>query len=184
MARPYTRKKHITLTLYDGGANELELTCYADVPEIPEPIIRVDPEPYYCQGTFESIEEADDTIEFADFSITCDIADSGVDASEKVLAVDQWINHFKTDDGTAPLTSTNSGTIQVRDSQTKSLESLGFPTDWKTIGMKIEFDNNEDGKDFGKKWEHCQPVSALFSTSGNAQVTINLRILCAGVDIT
>ena len=185
MARPFTRKKHVTLTLFDynvayASRNELVVRGYADLPEIPEPIINVAPEPFYCKGNLQSLEEADDTVEFADFSITLDILDEQVSSSKFAFA--QWFNEFKNLAGAA-LTSTNTGEVdvQVMNSKTKTLTTIGLPTAWKTIGMDLEFDN--DDKKFGKTWMFCMPVDARFSSSGNAQVTINMRILGASTNL-
>lgn len=182
--RPYLRKKHVTIKLYDASTptpKSLIISGYSDIPEISEPILDVAPEQYVSQGTFRSIEEADDALTYTEFNLPIDVLDSQVTANKN--AIDQWMNFFKDVAGIA-LTSTNDGSAQIRNNKTHALVSTGLSTAWKTCGLKVLFDNSATGKAFGKDFKYVQPLSARFSTAGHAQVTLNFRILCAGTDIS
>lgn len=179
--RGYTRKKHVTLRFFDGGTNKVDIVGYTDLPEIPDPYIDVPPEAFISQGSFVSTEEGDDNLIFSDFAITIDIVDSQVTTNKHEL--DAWFNQFKTVGG-ADLTSTNDGNAQVFNNQTKALQSINLDEGWNTLGMIVFFDNAQAEKGFGKKFNYVLPGSARFSTSGKAQVTINVRILASGESIT
>ena len=184
MARPYLRKKHVTIQLYDGTSitpKTLAISGYSDVPEIPEPVIDVPPEQFVSQGSFKSVEEADDALAYTEFNITVDMLDSQVTSNKN--AIDQWMNLFKDSAGGA-LVSTNNGSAQVRNNKTHALVTTGLSTAWKTCGLKILFNNAATGKAFGKDFKYVQPLSARFSTAGHAQVTLAFRVLCAGTDIS
>ena len=179
--RGYTRKKHVTLRFFDGGSNELDIVGYTDLPEIPDPYLDVPPEAFISQGSFVSTEEADDNLVFSDFAITIDVLDDQVTTNKHEL--DAWFNEFKTVGGD-DLTSTNDGSAEVFSNQTKTLQSINLDPAWDTLGMIVFFDNGETDKGFGKKFDYILPGSARFSTSGKAQVTINVRILGSGESIT
>jgi hypothetical protein len=185
MGRPYLRKKHVDIQLYDGTPTTpytLDITGYADVPELPEPVVDAPAEGYAPQGAFSSIEEGDDTVDLPEFSITIDINDD--DVSSGKYAIDQWINAHKEGNGTTALVSTNDGSAYFRKSIDGTTVSANLSTDWFTIGMKVLFDNDGSGKAFGKDYGYVRPIDARLSTSGKAQVTIRGQIVGAPTDIT
>jgi len=185
MGRPYLRKKHVTISLFDGTtptAKAATITGYADVPELPEPVIDAPAEGYAPQGAFNSIEEGDDTINLPEFSITVDINDSDV-ASNK-YALNEWFNNHKDSTGSATLKSTNDGSAYLKKSIDGSTVSANLATDWFTIGMKVLFNNGGTSKAFGKSYKYVRPISATFSTSNKAQVTLRMQIVGASTDIT
>jgi|LDZU01.1.fsa_nt_gi hypothetical protein len=185
MGRPYLRKKHVTISLYDGTSTTPyteSITGYADVPELPEPVVDAPAEGYSPQGVFNSIEEGDDTITLPEFSITLDINDADV-ASGK-YALDQWFNNHKESSGATALVSTNDGSAYLKKAIDGTTVSANLATDWFTIGMKVIFDTGGTGKAFGKNYKYVRPISASFSTSNKAQVTLRAQIVGAPTDIT
>ncbi len=185
MGRPYLRKKHVTISLFDGTtptAYAATITGYADVPELPEPVIDAPAEGYAPQGVFNSIEEGDDTINLPEFSITVDINDGDV-ASNK-YALNEWFNNHKDSTGSTALTSTNDGSAYLKKSIDGTTVSANLATDWFTIGMKVLFNNSGSAKAFGKSYKYVRPISATFSTSNKAQVTLRMQIVGAPTDIT
>ncbi len=185
MGRPYLRKKHVTISLFDGTtptAFTATITGYADVPELPEPVIDAPAEGYAPQGVFNSIEEGDDTVNLPEFSITVDINDGDV-ASNK-YALNEWFSNHKESNGATALTTTNDGSAYLKKSIDGTTVSANLATDWFTIGMKVLLNNAGTGKAFGKSYKYVRPISATFSTSGKAQVTLRAQIVGAPTDIT
>lgn len=185
MGRPYLRKKHVTIELFDGTATTpftQTITGYADVPELPEPVIDAPAEGYAPQGVFNSIEEGDDTINLPEFSITVDINDADV-ASNK-YALNEWFNNHRASDGSTGLVTTNDGSAYLKKSIDGTTVSANLATDWFTIGMKVLFNNSGSAKAFGKQYKYVRPISATFSTSNKAQVTLRMQIVGAPTDIT
>jgi len=185
MGRPYLRKKHVTISLFDGTPITPfteTITGYADVPELLEPVIDAPAEGYAPQGVFNSIEEGDDTINLPEFSITVDINDD--DVATNKYALNEWFNNHKESNGATALVSTNDGSAYLKKSIDGSTVSANLATDWFTIGMKILFDNSGTAKAFGKQYKYVRPISATFSTSNKAQVTLRMQIVGAPTDIT
>ncbi len=185
MGRPYLRKKHVTISLFDGTPTTPfteTITGYADVPELPEPVIDAPAEGYAPQGAFNSIEEGDDTINLPEFSITVDINDADVTSNK--YALNEWFNNHKESNGATALTTTNDGSAYLKKSIDGTTVSANLAADWFTIGMKVLFNNAGTSKAFGKQYKYVRPISATFSTSNKAQVTLRMQIVGAPTDIT
>lgn len=167
-----------------------EIKYYGEVPELPSVSKNVDIVSFLDRGSFQAFELGDDTIEPADFSLTLDLTAADVQDTGTSEFTADWftiMNNFKDpSDNSTALTSTNSGTVTVRnglDPSTGSTTTVNIASDIDTLRLEILFDDGS--KQTGYKWEHVQPMGVSVSTGdgGFGKMTLNFRAYCAATEI-
>lgn len=163
------------------NANKLSLAYYGDIAEIPDILIDSPFRTISDRGNITHIEEDDDSLDFPEFELTCDIVDSQVDTGKH--EVEQWFNKHKTTDGTE-LDSTNKGYAFARSLVDNSLTNIGLKTKYFTLKLEVVFDNSVSEKAFGRAYRYFQPLQAVVSSGTDAQVVLRGRILGTYEEIT
>ena len=162
------------------------------LPNIPTAEATPDTVLFKDRGSLQGIEVGEDQVDFPEMSVTVDLTAADVttvsDDPSDVFESDWFniMNLFKSPaDGTTSLTSTNSGTVTVKNSfdpSTSATTSVTIPSDIDTLRLEMLF---KDGtRTFGYKWEHAQPLGVEFGGDGTATMTLRFKIWCAPTKIS
>lgn len=180
----FTNKKHVTVKLLDGTdvtPKSAIVIGYADIPDLPDVMVKVPLEPVLDRGNLIGVKEGPDSLEYPEVEITVDMVDAAVVTGKYEL--EQWFNQHK--DGTgADLTSTNDGAAQARSDKDGSLVDVTIPTDFFTIAFGILFDTGDDGKAFGRKYNYCRPIPGSVSVGDKGQYKFKLQLCGTFEEIT
>jgi len=166
-----------------------EIKYYDAVPEIPTAEATPDTIIFRDRGSIQAVEIGEDQVDFPEFSLTVDLTaadttDTGTDEYKS-----DWYNIMNKfvdpSDGSTNLTSTNSGSVNVKnglDPSDSATTSITIPTDVDTLRLEILF---QDGtRTFGYKWEQVQPMGVTFGDNdGRASMTLNFKVWCAPTEI-
>lgn len=171
----------ITNTYDYENANKLSLAFYGDVGDLPDVLIDTPFRSIDDRGNITHIEEDDDSLDFTEFELTCDIVDSQVNAGKH--EIEQWFNNHKTVGGT-DLISTNKGYAFARKLVDNSLVNVGLKSTYFTLKLEVVFDNSVTGKAFGRAYRYFQPLEAVVSAGQDAQVKLRGRLLGTYEEIT
>jgi hypothetical protein len=182
---------HTQLQISDNTATTKvikEIKYYQGLPEIPTAEATPDTVLFRDRGSLQGVEIGEDQVEFPEFSITIDM--TAADTREVTAAYkSDWFNIMNKfadpADGTTDLTSTNSGTVSVKNSfdpSSATTKSVTIPSDIDTLRLEMLF---KDGtRTFGYKWEQVQPLGVTFGdNNGAASMTLRFKIWCAPTEI-
>lgn len=167
-----------------------EIKYYSGVPEIPTAATTPDTTLFKDRGSLQAAEVGEDQVEFPEFSLTIDLTAADVQDVGTSNWQSDWYNilnkYCDPTDGVTSLTSTNSGSVNVKNSfdpTTSDTTSVTIPSDIDTLRLEILF---QDGSNtFGYKWEQVQPLGVSFGDNdGAASMTLNFKIWCCPTEIT
>lgn len=184
---------HTQLKISDDTATKItkEIKYYSGLPEIPTAEATPDTMLFRDRGSIQAVEIGEDQVEFPDFSLTIDM--TAADVTDTDAAGDyqaDWyniMNKFKSPaDGSTALTSTNSGSVNVKngfDPSSSATTSITISSDIDTLRLEILF---QDGtRTFGYSWAQVQPMGVTFGDNdGRATMTLNFKIWCSPAAIS
>lgn len=161
------------------------------LPSIPTAEATPDTVLFKDRGSLQGVEVGEDQVDFPEMSIVVDLT------AADVTTVDNDPDEFESDwfnimnlfrdpaDGTTALTSTNSGSVTVKngfDPSESATRSVTIPAEIDTLRLEMLF---QDGtRTFGYKWEHAQPLGVEFGGDATATMTLRFKIWCAPSKIT
>ena len=165
-----------------------EIKYYSGLPEIPTAEAAPDTTQFNDRGSLQAIEIGEDQVDFPEMSLTIDL--TAADTTEITAAYkSDWYNIMNKfcdpDDGATSLTSTNSGTVNVKNSldpTTSATTSITIPSDIDTLRLELLF---KDGtRTFGYRWAQAQPLGVTFGdNNGRASMTLRFKIWCCPAEI-
>jgi len=180
---------HTQLQISDNTAETKvlkEIEYYSALPTIPTAVSTPDTNNFLDRGSLQAVELGDDQVDFPEFTIEIDL--TVADITGTAAGESDWfniMNNFVSPaDGTTALTTTNSGTVNVKNgldptSATVGLTSMSIPSDIDTLRLEILFTNGSEV--FGFKWEQVQPLGVEFGGDATATMTLKFKVLCAPV---
>ena len=183
---------HTQLQVSDATATEVkkEIKYYSGLPEIPTAEATPDTVIFRDRGALQGIEIGEDQVDFPEMSVTIDL--TAADVTNTDAAGDyqsDWyniMNEFHSPaDGSTNLTSTNTGSVNVKnglDPSSSATTAVTIPSDIDTLRLEMLF---KDGtRTFGYKWEQVQPLGVTFGdNSGRASMTLRFKIWCCPTEI-
>ncbi len=183
---------HTQLQISDNTATTKvikEIKYYQGLPEIPTAEATPDTVLFKDRGSLQGVEIGEDQVEFPEFSITIDMTAADTRAITEDYKSDWYniMNKFASPaDGETKLTSTNTGSVSVKngfDPSSAATKSVTIPSDIDTLRLEMLF---KDGtRTFGYKWEQVQPLGVTFGdNNGAASMTLNFKVWCAPAEIT
>lgn len=167
-----------------------EIKYYSGLPEIPTPEAAPDTQFFRDRGALQAVEIGEDQVEFPEMSITIDMTAADVqDVGISDWQAD-WYNimnkYCDPADGTTNLTSTNTGSVNVKNGfnpSSSATTSVTIPSDIDTLRLEILF---QDGTNtLGYRWEQVQPLGVTFGDNdGRATMTLNFKVWCCPTEIS
>ena len=164
-----------------------EIKYYSALPTIPTAVATPDTVIFRDRGSIQGVEIGDDQVDFPEFTLEIDLALADLTGGTTSSRANWFdiMNNFKSPaDGTTSLTTTNTGTVNVKngfDPTTAALTSITLPIDIDTLRLEILFTNGTEI--FGYKWEQVQPLGVDFGGDATATMTLKFKVWCAPIAI-